>query len=248
MRIKTQWWKFFHPRLELIEAMKRCDAVCVRSQVSTHHAVAIVPSKLIPSHFVVVFLGPVDLVFPLIQSALHEEWVWTNASSLGGYNNTRYILRDCFQTFPFPGGFWSKPDAFKVVGEVGRKYHEFRRQILRSHNEGLTKTYNRFHDPDDTSEDIARLRILHVEMDQAVAAAYGWSDLELGHGFHEIKQGVRYTISESARRTILDRLLALNHQRHAEEEAEKTAQAVSAPVKRRRKKRQAAEKLTLDLL
>ena len=34
------------------------------------------------------------------------------------------------------------------------------------------------------------------------------------------KQGLRYTISEAARRTVLDRLLALNHQRYAEEVAE----------------------------
>ena len=66
-------------------------------------------------------------------------------------------------------------------------------------------------------EDIVRLRALHVEMDQAVAAAYGWSDLNLGHGFHETKQGVRYTLSDSARRAVLDRLLSLNHQRHEQE-------------------------------
>ena len=65
-------------------------------------------------------------------------------------------------------------------------------------------------------------------MDQAVAAAYGWQDIDLGHGFHETKQGIRYTISEAARREVLDRLLALNHQRHAEEEAEKAAMPVSA--------------------
>ncbi len=50
-------------------------------------------------------------------------------------------------------------------------------------------------------------------------AAYDWFDLDLGHGFHTTKQGVRYTISESARREVLDRLLALNHQRYAEEVA-----------------------------
>jgi hypothetical protein len=54
-------------------------------------------------------------------------------------------------------------------------------------------------------------------MDQAVATAYGWNDLDLGHGFHETKLGMRYTISESARRIVLDRLLALNHERYAEE-------------------------------
>jgi hypothetical protein len=85
--------------------------------------------------------------------------------------------------------------------------------------EGLTKILNRFHAPAEKSEHIARLRELHVELDQAVAAAYGWSDLDLGHGFHATKQGERYTLSEPARRTVLDRLLALNHQRYAEEVA-----------------------------
>jgi len=80
-------------------------------------------------------------------------------------------------------------------------------------------TYNRFHDPKESSVDIAELRRLHVEMD-AAAAAYGWGDLELGHGFHETKQGLRYTISEAARREVLDRLLRLNHERYAEEVAE----------------------------
>ncbi len=82
---------------------------------------------------------------------------------------------------------------------------------------GLTEFYNRFHDRAEASDDIARLRALQVELDQAVAAAYGWSDLDLGHGFHATKQGERYTLSEPARRTVLDRLLALNHQRYADE-------------------------------
>jgi hypothetical protein len=89
-----------------------------------------------------------------------------------------------------------------------------------SRKEGMTKTYNRFHDPEESSTDIRRLRELHQEMDEAVARAYGWTDLRLEHGFHETKQGVRFTISEAARREVLDRLLELNHQRYAEEVAE----------------------------
>jgi hypothetical protein len=83
--------------------------------------------------------------------------------------------------------------------------------------EGLTTTYNRFHDPSDNSADISRLRVLHVEMDNATAAAYGWSDLDLEHGFQQMKQRVRYTLSEPASRAVLDRLLALNHQRYEDE-------------------------------
>jgi hypothetical protein len=85
--------------------------------------------------------------------------------------------------------------------------------------EGLTDTYNRFHDQEEESADIQKLRQLHVAMDKAVAAAYGWTDLDLGHGFHQTKQGLRYTISEPARGEILARLLKLNHQRYAEEVA-----------------------------
>jgi hypothetical protein len=88
---------------------------------------------------------------------------------------------------------------------------------MRTREEGLTQTYNRFHDSAETSDDIARLRSLHIEMDHGVAAAYGWTDLDLGHGFHEMKQGTRFTISEPARREVLGRLLRLNHERYVEE-------------------------------
>jgi len=38
-----------------------------------------------------------------------------------------------------------------------------------------------------------------------------------GHGFRETLQGIRYTISEAARREVITRLLKLNHERYAEE-------------------------------
>ncbi len=122
----------------------------------------------------------------------------------------RYTPSDCFDTFPFP-------EDLSGLEEIGQRYYEHRKGIMLARQEGLTKTYNRFHDPKERAADIVRLRELHVEMDQAVAHAYGWEDLDLGHGFHETKQGLRYTLSEDARRKVLDKLLALNHARHAEE-------------------------------
>ena len=101
------------------------------------------------------------------------------------------------------------------------------------------KTYNRFHDRGEQSADIARLRALHEEMDQAVAAAYGWSELDLGHGFHATKQGERYTLSEPARRTVLDRLLALNHHRYAEE--------LKAGLHEKKKSRTTSKRSTLGI-
>jgi hypothetical protein len=56
----------------------------------------------------------------------------------------------------------------------------------------------------------------------------------LGHGFHETNQGVRFIISEPARRQVLQRLLKLNHERYAEEvkkglHGKKGAASKSAP-------------------
>jgi hypothetical protein len=126
----------------------------------------------------------------------------------------RYIPTDCFETFPLPH---PSPEQCASLNRIGEAYHKHRRQVMLDRQEGLTATYNRFHDPEETAADIARLRELHVEMDNAVAAAYGWDDLDLGHGFHETSQGLRYTISQEARWEVLDRLLALNHERYEEE-------------------------------
>jgi hypothetical protein len=106
---------------------------------------------------------------------------------------------------------------------------------------GLTEAYNRMHVPGEYAEDVQRLRILHKTLDEAVAAAYGWTDLDLGHGFHQTKQGIRYTISEAARLEVLDRLLALNHERYAQEQASGAANSTNGPKKKTARKRPAEQ-------
>ena len=66
--------------------------------------------------------------------------------------------------------------------------------------------------------------------------AYGWNDLDLGHGFHETNQGIRFTISEDARREILKRLLKLNHERYEEEVAQGLHDKTKKKVSTSRKK------------
>ena len=47
--------------------------------------------------------------------------------------------------------------------------------------------------------------------------AYGWKNLALEHSFYDTKRGLRFNVSEEARREVLQRLLKLNHERYAEE-------------------------------
>ena len=123
-------------------------------------------------------------------------------------------------------------------------------------NEGLTKTYNRFHDPDERSPDILKLRELHAAMDRAVLDAYGWTDLkptceflldyeedededEAGGGRRR-KKPWRYRWPDDFRDEVLARLLELNRQR-AEEERLSGAAAEAGRGKPRKKSTAAAE-------
>ncbi len=144
-----------------------------------------------------------------MNSSLHYWWVIQYGVTLR--TDATYTPTTCFEPYPLP--LLNQVET----GMAGSEYEKLRRQIMLARQEGLTKTYNRFHDRRETAADIVKLQRLHVEMDQTVAAAYGWTDIDLGHDFHQTKQGLRYTISEPAQREVLARLLRLNHERYAEE-------------------------------
>ena len=103
------------------------------------------------------------------------------------------------------------------MDRVGVELHEFRRSVMLGRELGLTKLYNRVHDDSITKSDIVRLREIHTEVDEAVAEAYGWTDLDLRHGFYDTRQGRRFTIEPGVQVEILDRLLELNFERHEQE-------------------------------
>ncbi|MEG4837115.1 Eco57I restriction-modification methylase domain-containing protein [Microcoleus sp. B9-D4] len=223
--LPQKWWIYADKRPALYDAIANKKRVLVRARVSNTNSITFVTTNLVMSEMIVVFDFEDYTSLAILQSMAHTEWFIYHSSTLGA--GTRYTPSDCFETFPFPSHICSKnfsPSSTKVfptnLEDTGEKYYTHRQSIMQTRQEGLTKTYNRFHNPDETAADIQQLRELHIEMDNAVAAAYGWQDIDLGHDFHETKQGLRYTISETARREVLDRLLLLNHQRYAEEVAQ----------------------------
>jgi hypothetical protein len=118
--------------------------------------------------------------------------------------------------------------------------------------EGLTKTYNRFHDPAETLPGIAELRRLHAAMDAAVLAAYGWTDLHPTCEFlldyededdtddtapaRRRKKPWRYRWSDDLRDEVLARLLKLNATRAEEERLAGLTAAAKPPKKPRGRK------------
>jgi methylase of polypeptide subunit release factors len=225
-----RWWQFARPTRNLYATVAGLDRALVLSLVNNHLGFGVAPTNQVFAHKLAVLASRDFAVLALLQSQIHYHWAWARSSTLR--RDINYSPSDCFETFPFP-------PSLETLESIGDRYHSYRRDIMTARREGLTTTYNRFHSPHEVSHDIATLRALHVEMDHAVAAAYGWTDLELGHGFHETKPGIRYSISEAARRTVLDRLLALNHERYAAEQAAPAARPKPKAKARKRAPEQA---------
>ena len=158
----------------------------------------------------------------------------------------QYTPSDCFVTFPFP----PNSSSLDPVGDI---YHAHRSNLMLGKAEGLTKTYNRFHSPEEASPDILKLRELHAAMDRAVLDAYGWTDIptdceflldyeeedesddaeqRLETGRRQTKKPWRLRWPDEFRDEVLARLLELNEKRHREEQlAGKLAEKEKPKVK-----------------
>ncbi len=221
---RKYWWRSGETTPALFAAIARLDRVLVISQTSRTVAFCFLPGQQVFSHKLVVFPLEHVAAFSVLQSRAHDTWARFFGSTMK--DDAVYTPSDCFETFPFPPGWRSDP----VLEEAGQAYYDFRAALMVRNQEGLTKTYNRFHDPYEHDPDIERLRELHADMDDAVLAAYGWDDVPTKCEFlldYEIdedewgnkKKPYRYRWPDEVRDDVLARLITLNRERANEEQA-----------------------------
>ena len=186
-RRKELWWQYGTYTPRYFELIDEAGFVLAMSRTTSYIAIAKIPARTVFSEQAIVFApwGSVGMVFALLQSRLHELWALSFGLTQG--EKPRYKPPSCFETFPFPRemGPLDGPDfeTSLALEDVGDKYLDFRAKILLSSEEGLTKVYNRFHDPAEISGEIMDLRRLHSEMDQSVLGAYKWDDVVTACGF-----------------------------------------------------------------
>nr|MCU0732381.1 hypothetical protein [Hyphomonas sp.] len=220
--LRIRWWQFAEKRPGLYRSVDGLGSVIVNlSKANPHFALATLPTGLIYSQNLNVFCYSSMAAFSVLHSRSHELWTRSFGSTLK--DDLAYSLTDCFETFPFPRNF----EALVALEAAGEAYHAFRAELMIARNEGLTKTYNRFHARGENGADIARLRTLHHEMDVAVLRAYGWDDLADRAAPEFIEQEAdegktpktRLDWPSDFKDEVLARLLALNATRAAEERA-----------------------------
>ena len=222
------WWQFWRPRRELYDAVSGLKSVLACAQTSRSLAFSFLPSNIVFSHKVIVLALDSYAAFAIVQSTVHLEWAYLFGSTLK--DDPVYTPSDCYETFPFPTN-WGLSKALIAAGTL---YYEARKQLMIKHEEGITSTYNRFHDPNEIDPDIVKLRQLHEVMDRAVLDAYGWTTIQLKSEFipefedgtdedeedesgRQRKNRYRYRWPDEVRDDVLARLLELNRQRALEE-------------------------------
>jgi len=205
--LRERWWQYGEKR----PAMRKATATLNEVLVLTIHSKAVMPMRVptgnIFSHGLGIFATDSFASQAVLSSGVHQTWAIAYGSTLEA--RVRYTHSDVFETFP-------RPEPSERLSEAGKTLDSERREIMLRRNLGLTKLYNLVNDPDITHSadpDVTRIRQIHVELDEAVMAAYGWGDVPLEHGFHTYRQMRRWTVSPTARVEILDRLLEENHRR-----------------------------------
>jgi len=234
---KRKWWLFGRDAKSLYHAVGRgapfaqhpagwdrnvkpLTEVLVSARVGKYFLPSVVPNVAVFHNKCIVFAAAqANALAALFNSSPVQAWVWHYSGRMK--LDLSLSPTDAIETFPFLSG-----EVLALFEKQGREYLQGRREVMTAVENpiGLTKLYNRFHDAEDVDPRIAQLREMHRELDAAVLRAYGWNDLDLGHGYFEQpnlaeNDRVRFTISDASRAEVLRRFAELNRQRYEEEQA-----------------------------
>lgn len=216
---KDYWWKFLRVRENLYDTISDKSRVIVSgSQASAHFAFAFLPKGMVYSSNLNVIALENFSDFAQLQSRVHE--VWSRFFMTTMKDDLVYSPTTCFENYPFLKIDKTHP----ALESIGERYIRYRAELMQKNQEGITKTYNRFHDLNETDEGILKLRELHLEMDYAVLDCYGWNDLKETPSFYPVHESpdstdtkCLYRWSDQVQDEILARLLALNKERYQQE-------------------------------
>ncbi len=202
------WWVIGHPRPLFREFTQGINRYIATIETSKHRFFVFLSTEVLPDSTAVTF-GLGDAVYlGVMSSRIHVVWSLAAGGRLGVGNDPRYNKTACFDPFPFPDATDAQRQHIRELGEALDAHRKRQQQAhpgltitgmynvlekLRS-GEPLTAKEKKIHDDGLVSV----LRKIHDDLDAAVFEAYGWP----------------LSLSDDE---ILERLVALNHERAAEE-------------------------------
>jgi hypothetical protein len=223
---RLNWWIFGEPRRDFRPALDDLNLYIATVETSKHRFFTFLEKTILPDNMLIAIASDDALNLGILSSIAHVVWALATGGDLGG-NTPRYNKSRCFDPFPFPAV--EEGELKQRIRDLGERLDTHRKRQLEQHpGLTLTGTYNvlekvrageQLNAKDKVIHDqglVTLLKQLHDELDAAVLEAYGWSDLL------KLPSSTDFSISESQRFSIseaelLTRLVALNHQRAAEE-------------------------------
>lgn len=214
-RLRNLWWIFGEPRQGLRAAFKGLPRYIATVETAKHRLFVLLDAAVLPDHKLVAVASDDALHLGVLSSAVHGLWALATGGRLGFGNDPVYSKSRCFDPFPFPSDDTGlTPELADRIRDLAEQIDAHRKRQQAAHADvTLTGLYNVLEKlragtaltaKDKTLHQhglVGVLQSLHDELDAAVLAAYGWSDLRLP--------------ADSDR--LLERLVALNARRAAEE-------------------------------
>jgi hypothetical protein len=220
----AQWWLFGKPHQGMRLQLAGLPNFMATVETSKHRSFQFLDASVLPDNMLIAIASDDAALLGVLSSQVHGEWALALGGRLGVGNDPRYNKTRCFETFPFPhedtGLTLELTDRIRSLAEKINAHRKARQAAHASVT--LTGLYNvldalRRGTPLSVKEKtlheqglVSVLQSLHDELDAAVLQAYGWSDLGPVPWRDE-------TARDSWTETLLERLVALNAQRSAEE-------------------------------
>jgi hypothetical protein len=219
---RRNWWLFGEPVGKLRAAWQGLDRIIVTPETSKHRVFGFQRRPFCPDHKLYAICSADPFVLGVLSSAVHALWSLRAGGTLE--DRPTWTNTTTFLPFPFPSG---DDEAFVVVRtrieDLAERIDAHRKSRQAAHaSVTLTGLYNvldklRRSQPLTAAEKtlhehglVSGLRNLHDELDAAVLDAYGWGDLGLVPWSDD-------TARAAWTETLLERLVALNVKRAAEE-------------------------------
>ncbi len=161
---REKWWQFGRPRGEMRAALAPLTRFVTAVRVGKRLTLAWQDAQVCPSDLTIVFAFDDDYSMGILLSRAHDAWAWAQSSTLKG--DLRYTPTSVFATFPWPAPTKAQRQA---VATASSALYARRSALCLDHRMGLTKLYNLMDEGG-----FQDLKALHRELDEAVAAAYGW--------------------------------------------------------------------------
>jgi type I restriction-modification system DNA methylase subunit len=212
---RDNWWIFGEPRKDIRPALDSLVRFIATPVTAKHRIFQFLSGDVLPDDALIAFAINDGYVLGVLQSAFHTFWAASRSGTLE--DRERYNKSSAFDPFPFPD---PSPKQRATIADLAEELDATRKAALAETDRlTMTELYNlreqlrvgaAMDDKQQRRATKARAAIvnrLHEQLDAAVADAYGW--------------GEDWRAGALGPSEIVARLVALNHERAAEEKVGK---------------------------